>query len=643
MAVLKPTDAVIVRPPEFPAAAAPQGLQATVGKSRPMTLPTRARAIRNERLAFCRQVHRLISQGYTTAEAVRATAIRAEQFPLLVRAGKGGGSALTVHNYRQWMRRLGKHRNGRPNWDNADALLDRYYCAAAVRRGRKPGDPAFWTVFMRLYANENRLSAAEAYRVARKMAADAGIAESPTLHQVRYWISHHADQAALMLARYGREWARNNLAATIVRDWDLVAVGEVWFGDHHQFDAPCRVWDAENERWMAARPWLTAWMDAKSGYFAGWIIRAGEHPDSLAIEDALLHGVRRAGNRPPATLYIDNGKDFSSTGFARPVVVDGHEHSVCIELGCRVISAIPYNARAKVIERRFGDVCSSFSRWWPGYLGNRPSNRPKRAGEYWSDPERLPTLQEFTEAFALWLDEAYHARPTNSRISGGGPPAELWESRPELRPALADEELFFSFLKPIGTRVVGRGATVKVANRWYSSEALWKYFSRPVLVKLDRFRPFDRVYCFTIDGRLIAEAEPPAAVPAIARTEADRRLIAEEMKRQRRQVRRARTIAAEYTGVRNVGAPPDRWAIAPAEAKQEIAPPVPAELTAGPEAAVAATKNDAVPVDRATLEEFDRLVTERAAIAAMESPDAETLREFEALMKEVNHEHEEGW
>jgi len=535
-------------------------------------LTTKQRAIKNERLLFCRQVKRTIDErGVTTAEAVAIVATRTEQFSMLVHGGKGGKSALTIHNYRKWMSKLGKHANGRPKWDNDQALADRYCTTVRERRG----DLRFWQIFASYYEHENQRSVAESHRLAVLTARRAGIldVDMPSKDQVGYWYNTHADPAAVYLARYGEEATTNAIIGYLRRDWSSVEVGELWIGDHHQFDAPCRVPGDEENTWKAVRPWLTAWMDAKSWRFVGWLIRADESPDSLAIEDALLMGIRQNGNRPPRWLQTDNGKDFKSTGFATAFSPDHeYEHSICLELDLQITRALPYNARSKLVERQFLSVCQQFSKWWAGYLGSNPQARPKAAQKHWENPESLPTLQQFCEAFAHWLQEHYHSQPGHGKILAGKSPQELWDARPDLREPLADETLFFAFLKPYRrTPTVGRGAVIRVMGREYRSNALWPWFGKKVMVKLDRFN-LAHVFAYQFDGRLIAECEEIRTVPALARTEAERKLIGTEMARVRRQLTRARTIARDAKGDIKVLSPVDRLQIVQPDATPTLPP-----------------------------------------------------------------------
>lgn len=516
-------------------------------------LPAKQRVIACERLMFVREVWKLTEQGNTEADAVAAASTRTENYPTLVTAGKKGASALTIYNYRSWRRKLGVRR-GTPNFDNLDALTDRY--GLNVRGAF--GAPEFWKVFNSLYYNENKLSIPKARNDAVRVCQKNGITDVPSLRQIRYWLNTHADQAALLVARHGETWAENNVMGYIRRDWSEVAPNEIWIGDHHVFDCYVRAFNAEKSKWEAVRPWLTAWMDGKSLRFTG--VNIGfDSPSSVSIMTALQNGIRLNGNTPPKRLYSDNGADFLKTGFSEPFTPKDteHQHSVCAELGTGVIRTMPYRARAKTVERIFKEVCEGFSKKWAAYLGNRPDARPEIANAFAKEPELLPSLDQFCQAFAQWVGENYHSKTQDGKILDGKSPDQVW-IKGTGGTRFTDEELWFSMLLPYTRNcpTVGRGAAVVVDGEEYRSEELWPFFRDKVMVKLDVVNGGPPV-AFTLDGKLIGPLKPVDTAPAIAKTAEGRQLVSEGMKRQGRELKRAYGIINELTN--------GMWKLAPQE------------------------------------------------------------------------------
>jgi hypothetical protein len=488
--------------------------------------------------------------------AAQVVASRTELFPHLVRGGQGGTSLLSgtkaYRNFRQWRDLL--RIDGKPACDRFDLLCRNY--ATGRREQTATAEHPFIRLVAGFYETENRLDLAHAYHLAceavraQRLHPEILLSES----QVDYYYKHIKDRQALYLARHGEDAFRQDMCGWIDRDWSGVPPGYCWVGDHHQFDAPCRYID-DTGVVRACRPWWTVWMDNRALFFVGWVVRAGEHPDSFAIEDAFLEGTRANGNMPPSLAYTDNGKDYRSKGFADPVIIeDGgrrFEYSILQALGVRRLTALAYNARAKVIEREFREVARQFSKYWYGYLGNRPGNRPERGNEAWQHPETLPSLQEFTEALSWWLTNVYHKTSgKRSKITGGRPPCEVWAERTPLRDALTDGQLRMAMLKPYARNplvMVGRGGRLQVDGRVYQSPELWPLTQQRVLVKIDRLDE-RYVYAYQPDGRLICEVRKVETVPALDDSPETRALISEKQKAVRRQLTRARAIQMQDNG-----------------------------------------------------------------------------------------------
>jgi len=341
--------------------------------------------------------------------------------------------------------------------------------------------------------------------------------------------------AAVMLARHGEEALKNNFIDYIRRDWSSLEAGSMWVSDHRQFDAPVKIWDEEEQKFKAVRPWICAMMDAKSWFIAGWTISV-ESPNSKVIQDTLITGIRNNQMRTPNFLHTDNGKDFLAAGFATPVELEGgHKHSILRELGIATVTSLPYNARAKTVERMFKDVAQSFDKYFAAYLGNKPSARPDVAQYFYKDPSELPSLEQFCQAWTAWLEQ-YHATPKNGEIHGGLSPAAIWDGRKLDKPAWTLERLKFATLMPEPSlRQVHRGPAISLDKKEYFSEKLWSYLDKKILIKADTEDP-DRVFAFEVDGRLICECRTRGKIKALAVMDGEesREQISEGMSRQRK-------------------------------------------------------------------------------------------------------------
>ena len=498
-------------------------------------------AKRDERWLFCSLVFNLKKESGKGMEACcRDIALNSTHlFPILNQSGRGGKSQLTYNNCRHWLRLLGK-KGKNYDWSNRDALVDNY-------RGPDKGlagDPEFWSWWRRAFLSRQQLSIEEARRLAILKAREANpFAVIPSYDQVKYQV-RKLDPVMVAMARYGEEYVKNNMLGYANRDWSEIRVNEIWFSDHRMFDCWVKAWSEEKQQWEAVRPWLCGFLDGKSWYMVSWQITT-DSPNNETIRNGLGWGINQHGR--PANLYIDNGKDFKKQGFSEPVTFGDHEHSILKNLGINVIHSLPYNGRAKTIERGFRNHAESFDKMFAAYLGNKPADRPDTAHYFQKNPEQLPTLEEFTLMFAKFLDEL-HNRVNTGKIVGNRTPKDAFYNgrRLELAP-MNEVELYASFLLPLPRLYkVRRGPSVNVDKTMYYGECLYQYFGQKLLVKTDRLRP-DHVYVFEPNGKPIGECRTRDAIKALALTAEDRKKVGEEMKFQREQIKRCYTMLNEAT------------------------------------------------------------------------------------------------
>ena len=496
---------------------------------------------RDEKWLFCSMV---ITAKRETGKGMRecCIAIAAKEshlFPTLVKSGKGGKSQLTYNNCRHWLRLIGK--KGKDyDWSNRDVLIDNYNNGA---QGLK-GDPVFWKLFRALYLSRQNLSITESRRLAmRKSRENNSFAEIPSLDQVKYRVRQF-DPTMVALARKGEEYVKNNHLSYINRDWSDVRVNEIWFSDHRVFDTWVKVFNKEKNKWEAVRPWLCGFTDAKSWYMVSWQITT-DSPNNETIRNGLALGISKHGR--PSHLYVDNGKDFKKQGFSEPVKFGEHEHSILKCLGIDCITSLPYNGRAKTIERGFRNHAEAFDKMFAAYLGNKPADRPDTAHYFSKNPEQLPTLDEFSKAFAEFLEQL-HGRINTGKIVGNRTPRDAFYNGKRIdRAPMNDIELYAAFLLPEAQlRQVRRGPAITVNNVMYYGDCLFPYYGQKLLIKTDRFDD-SHIYVFKEDGRPIGECLTRKAVKALALTAKDRKEISEGMKLQRGQMKRCYTMLNEAT------------------------------------------------------------------------------------------------
>ncbi|MDD3119138.1 MAG: Mu transposase C-terminal domain-containing protein [Victivallales bacterium] len=498
-------------------------------------VPAAVRRKARERLRWVELVNQVRRDCRIGARAAAdiAAARHAHEFVILLTAGKNSRSALTYNNFRNWSAAVKVHPR-----NPLGALCDDYIRGEQPRRG----DRRFWTYFFAMYLNQNKLPATVAYRqAAAKLRREDPLAVIPRRHQALYRLQQ-LDPGTVILGRDGEEVFKGRCLDYIRRDWDNIEPGEIIVCDSRTLDSRVKVWDETRQRWQAVRPNIAGMMDARSWRLVSYWITTAPVNNSMLIDTLALYCVA-TGGVPPAIAYMDNGSDYCARGFSTPLEIDGVGHSIFNELGVKMVNALPYNARAKTIERLFRDMMQQFDKMFSDYLGSRPGQRNQAADWYDNHAEDLPSEAEFGHIFHAWLKE-YHATPKHGKMHRGKSPDEIWTARPHKAPLPADR-LAMAFLKPEGVRTVGRGPAVSFNKITYYSDRL--RWGQRVMIKSDRLNA-DHIYCYTTAGELIGEAMTRELVQAMALDDAgQRRAIAASMARQRRQLKSAYTLLDDLT------------------------------------------------------------------------------------------------
>ena len=512
----------------------------------------------DNRLQFCYEVYNLNISGISINKAIRQVQESGNRFELARTYNRtNAGEELTEQNYYSWIDKLDKDENGVPVWDRlklAPNVTGRKSC------GFK-GPEEFEKILHGIYLNRNQFGVQvcynEAVKLFRKNHPELSDVALPDVYHCRYWLKK-TPEAVKIMGREGETAYTNKVAPYIRRDWSKVKVNQCWFADNRKFDIMVRKFNEDKNRWEAVRPWVCAFSDSKSWKIVGWSIGT-DSIDSRVVINTFARAIHDYGE--PASVYFDNGGDFQKRGFSQPVQFDqnGPKFSILEKLGILLHTSNPYNGRAKTIERIFGNHSRRFDRRFACYLGNRPAVRPENAAMYSKGDNVmfLPSLQEFTEEFEKWLAE-YQNTPSRSKILNGGivpanqpglSPEQAFAQLPRItRPKRSEEEYKRCFLLPLDElRKVMRGGAVVIDKQDYVSDALYEYLDRKVMVQIDLVNR-DHVYAFTPEGKYIAECIRPGTVPALVESEEDKKLLADEMQRQRISLKTVKENVSALTG-----------------------------------------------------------------------------------------------
>jgi len=283
--------------------------------------------------------------------------------------------------------------------------------------------------------------------------------------------------AQRMLFRDREEWNRK-YSPYIRRDWDRIAINEIWIGDQKQLDVPCVF------RGRIIFAWVTVFMDMKSRAYVGWILTA--IPDAWAVAQAFVYAVRKYG--PPKVVYLDRGKQYKAKANAggkiktdkvirlfediKSTIIPG----IFAELGTEIFWAAPYNAREKGVEpslRLFNKLRHIF----PGYRGPYVTKRPKDH-EKLLKSAKLPSLKEMSQAVDKIITEYNQRIHSETKRT---PNSFFVGFEPKNKPS----EKLLAFLELIENHVTVRDSTVTVDGLVYRHDELWRLAGELVEVRRD--------------------------------------------------------------------------------------------------------------------------------------------------------------
>jgi len=310
----------------------------------------------------------------------------------------------------------------------------------------------------------------------------------PSLRVMQYYVKRYIPEPVRILHREGRAAYNARCAPYNQIEPDSIEPGQVWVGDHYQFNC----WVRHRNRWI--RPWLTAWQDMRSRMLVGWYICP--LPNQTTILVATRRAIKKHG--PPDMVKIDNGKDYDSvmwsgmtkkTRKSRKVLRAGYLDEPEVMglygwLGIRASFAIPYNPRAKRIERLFATINSQFNSTLNTYCGEDVIRRPENLGKLLKSPDVIASamsLDEFSELFGRYVQVYNNSVHTGDGMDGRTP-AQVMETRRSRR--AIDEDMIEEMLRVwSGELKIGKNG-VRFKGLYYGqyNQRLQQHFGKVVIV-----------------------------------------------------------------------------------------------------------------------------------------------------------------
>lgn len=332
-------------------------------------------------------------------------------------------------------------------------------------------------------------------------------------------ILNNMNPAIITLYREGKKAFEDNCMPTTQRDYSHLLPNDMWVADHHLWDVFVRVPDGKGG-WKPVRPWGSYWMDMRTRKVMAGFIRE-ESPNSDVV--LLSFGIAVEKYGVPKSVYLDNGKDYKARDLFYPeghkskqdtlnkkILTDGipenelenARHSLASHLDLEVTYAIPYNARAKPIERMFGTFEDNFGKLYPSYAGSNAKNRPEDLKDL--DIMNMITLDEFIEHHNTFVNEIYASSPHNGNDMDNKSP-DYWYNHLEFTMrTMSSEVLYFTLMRTARPRVVQKEG-IKFNKEWYLNAEYQNYWDKKVLVRYNPTKP-EIIYVFDMNENFLFTA-----------------------------------------------------------------------------------------------------------------------------------------
>ena len=380
------------------------------------------------------------------------------------------------------------------------------------RKGKRSMPEPVWTFFRGALLQETKhMDIREAMRQTEEhfQLTDPDMLPLPSYSTFRRRALEDIPPQVLCLGIYGEKALKDEFVPFVRRDYNPMSSNEWWVADNHTFDVLTLGPDGNKHRL-----YLTAFIDARSGIFTGWHVT--ETPSAYAVLLALRRGILERGI--PENILTDNGSDFC----AWDVGGRGHRKknaeaeanrppTIMEHLGIGFHTALPRNAQAKPVERKFLDVKGQFSRLWATYTGGNVTEKPECLKKVLKKGH-VPTDAEFIEAVDTLIRGFYNMQQYSGPVAADRKyiREDVYAMRMgELRKPATPEDLRLMMMRTTRPQTVGqRGVKIKVGGvylEYFTQDFLWEWQKKKVYVRYDPDH-LEKCYVYDTDGnRFICE------------------------------------------------------------------------------------------------------------------------------------------
>lgn len=308
-----------------------------------------------------------------------------------------------------------------------------------------------------------------------------------------YRLAMEVPEAVRILMREGERAYYNKASVYTRRDYESIASNDWWVGDTYTCDT---ITVGPNGK--THRPYLTAWVDVRSGIFVGWYISFGGNSSQNSI-----YALRRAcleHGMPNHNVYVDNGREYLTFDFggrghrAKKVLANGEQpfepKTILDYMGVEMKNAIVQNSRAKLVERSFRNVKEHIMRLFPTYTGGSPEEKPEALKKALKRGE-IPTDEEFIQKVDMLIRGYLNYEPYYGSVPAdkGKRRIDVYNEHLEHVRHVREDVLNLMMLRTSKLRKVDReGVYLNIRGQkiWYNSLELHSRFqSQKVYLRYD--------------------------------------------------------------------------------------------------------------------------------------------------------------
>lgn len=385
---------------------------------------------------------------------------------------------------------------------NVEKLVDK---RGGYNRGQSTIPKKYSEQFDSLYLQQTKPTIESCFREVQLQANINGDF-LPGIKAFRNYVKN-MDQAMLIRAREGKKAFDDKCMPYIERDYSKLHPNQFWVSDHHLWDIFVRIPDGKGG-WKLERPWGSYWMDMRTRKMMSSIIRT-DSPNSDIVLCSFGLGVEHFGI--PNGVRLDNGKDYKARDMFYPeghyIVSEEDEkkifNSLASNLQIEVTYAIPYNAKAKPIERVFNTFEEQLGKKYPSYAGSNAKKRPEDLKDL--SIMDVITLEDFIAQHNKYVYEIYNNSGHSGDAMYGKSPNQVYTDEPFTIRKASKEVLYFSLMRVKGQRTVQRNGITFKGIHFYNDNCI-NYIGQKVTARYDPTKP-EILYVFDVNENFLFVAE----------------------------------------------------------------------------------------------------------------------------------------